>query len=396
MKRLLVLLMAIILMIQLQCSQSLDIDGLIRSSLNLAVKQYIVLNEAVPDSLFPRTLYPDGSIRTNESGWWTSGFFPGSLWYLYEFSNDAHVKEYARFRTDFVEREKWNQWDHDIGFKILCSFGNGLRLTQDTSYIPIIITAAQTLMTRFNPKVGCIQSWGENQEKGWKYPVIIDNMMNLELLFWATKQTGDSSFFKVAVSHADQTLANHFRFDGSSYHVLSYHPETGMVEKKNTAQGYSDESAWARGQAWGLYGYTMSYRETGYSRYLGKAQEIANFILNHPNLPDDKIPYWDFNAPNIPNALRDASAGAIIASALLELENYVKPDLSNFYHQNAKQMIRSLSSDVYRSALGENGNFLLKHGVGHLPEDSEVDVPLSYGDYYYIESMMRYLKRSKM
>jgi len=374
------------------CSRSTNLDTIVRSSLNQAVKQYIALDKIVPDSLFPRTLNSDGSIQTNTSGWWTSGFFPGSLWYLYEFSGDSMLKERARFRTRTVEQEKWNHWDHDIGFKIYCSFGNGYRLTQDTSYIPVMITAARTLMTRFDPKVGCIQSWGENQERGWKYPVIIDNMMNLELLFWAAKQTGDSSFFKVAVRHADKTLANHFRPDGSSYHVLSYHPETGVVEKKNTAQGYSDESAWARGQAWGLYGFAMSYHETGYPRYLQKAREIADFILNHPNLPNDKIPYWDFNAPDIPDALRDASTAAIITSALLELKSYVNPELSAVYLNHAEQILCTLSSDTYRSASGQNGNFLLKHGVGNIPEDSEVDVPLSYADYYYIEAMMRYLK----
>ncbi|MBN2104150.1 glycoside hydrolase family 88 protein [bacterium] len=378
------------------CSRSTDLDTIVRSSLKKAVKQYIALDKTVPDSLFPRTLNSDGSVQTNRSDWWTSGFFPGSLWYLYEFSGHPKLKERARFRTRTVEREKWNNRDHDIGFKIFCSFGNGWRLTMDTSYIPVIITAAKTLTTRFDADVGCIQSWGENLERGWKYPVIIDNMMNLELLFWAAKQTGDSSFFKVAVSHADKTLANHFRQDGSSYHVLSYHPETGAVEKKNTAQGYSDESVWARGQAWGLYGFTMSYRETGYPRYLQKAREIADFILNHPNFPEDKIPYWDFNAPDIPNALRDASAAAIMASALLELKSYVNPELSAFYECSAEQILWSLSSESYRSALGKNGNFLLMRGVGNIPSNSEVDVPLSYADYYYIEAIMRYLKSISM
>ena len=392
MKKGIAIVAVISLIFLIHCTGQLESDLLFRTSLQLAADQYLALDKAVPDSLFPRTLNPDGSIRTCTSRWWTSGFFPGSLWYLYEFSGNSRLKERARFRTHRVEREKWNDGDHDIGFKICCSFGNGLRIMQDTSYIPIIITAAKTLMNRFNPKVGCIQSWGENRERGWKYPVIIDNMMNLELLFWATAQTGDSSFFNVAVSHADRTLENHFRQDGSSYHVLSYDPETGAVEKKNTAQGFSDASAWARGQAWGLYGYTLCYRFTRYPRYLEKACEIANFMLNHPNLPEDKIPYWDFNAPDIPNALRDASAGAITASALLELKNYVDQDLSLFYGQNANQMLRTLCGNTYRSVPGENGHFLLKHGVGSFPENSEVDVPLSYADYYYIEAMIRYLR----
>ena len=376
-----------------QSPQKNDLVSIVKSSLDLAVQQYLDLDHAVPDSLFPRTLNPDGSLRTCASWWWTSGFFPGSLWYLSEFSGDPPVSERAMARTGTVEKEKWNNTDHDIGFKIFCSFGNGYRLTHDPEYRSVILTAARTLITRFNPRVGCIQSWGENQERGWRFPVIIDNMMNLELLFRAAKQSGDSSFYRIAVSHADRTLANHFRPDGSSYHVLSYNPETGEVEKRNTAQGYTDESAWARGQAWGLYGFVVCYRETGDVRYLKQCIKIADFLLNHSHIPADKIPYWDFNAPDIPHAHRDASAAAIMASALIELSDYVDPESGKFYFRNAGKMIRSLSSPHYRSEYGENGNFLLKHGVGHLPANSEVDVPLSYADYYYIEAMMRFLKK---
>ena len=291
---------------------------IVESSLNLAVEQYTAMDQVLPDSLFPRTMAEDGSLVTNESRWWTSGFFPGSLWYLYEYTRDPSLKERAVARTCDMEKEKDDIWGHDVGFKMYCSFGNGLRLTSDTSYIPVLITAANSLISRFNPKVGCIRSWGDRDDEA-DYLVIVDNMMNLELLFWATRQTGDSTYLNIAVTHSDNTLANHYRPDGSSYHVLRYDQKTGKVTAKQTAQGYSDESAWARGQAWGLYGFVMAFRETGYQRYLDHAQKIAGFILNHPNLPADKIPYWDFDAPDIPNALRDASAAAIIASALLEL-----------------------------------------------------------------------------
>ncbi|MBN1782226.1 glycoside hydrolase family 88 protein [bacterium] len=366
-------------------------SALCKKSLDLAVEQYFTLDKTFPDSLFPRTLHPDGSLRTCRSDWWVSGFFPGSLWLLYEYSGNDSLKERALVRTAAVEKEKLNASDHDIGFKIGCSFGNGLRIAQVPGYTETMLTAARTLATRFNPRVGCIQSWGPNQERGWEFPVIVDNMMNLELLFRATSLTGDSAFYHIAVSHADRTLKNHYRPDGSCWHVLSYDPETGRVEKRNTAQGFSDESAWARGQSWGLYGFVMCYRETKAERYLSHAVKIADFLLNHPNLPKDGIPYWDYDAPDIPGTYRDTSAGAIMASALLELGDYVDTNRSLFYRDSAVRMLRSLSGDAFRSALNENGNFLLKHGVGSLPGQSEVDVPLTYGDYYYIEAMLRFL-----
>jgi uncharacterized protein YyaL (SSP411 family) len=185
-------------------------------------------------------------------------------------------------------------------------------------------------------------------------------------------------------------MKNHFRPDYSSYHVLNYNAETGAVQEKRTAQGYANESAWARGQAWGLYGYVVMYRATKDKKYLDQANHIAQFLLNHTNLPSDKIPYWDFNAPDIPNALRDASAAAIIASALLELKNYTDKKTAQHYFSNAETIIRNLSSNEYKAAIGTNGGFILKHGVGHLPQKSEVDVPLTYGDYYFVEAMKRY------
>lgn len=369
-----------------------DLITTINQSFELSRNQYLNLNKVLPDSLFPRSIDSSGLLITNESGWWTSGFFPGSLWYLYEYFNQADLLEAAVSKTSMLEKEMFNTWDHDIGFKMYCSYGNKLRLLNDSAAIPVLITAAQTLLKRFDGRVGCIRSWGSIEDQN-DYLVIIDNMMNLELLYWATKQTGDSSFYRVAVSHADKTLVNHFRSDGSSYHVLNYNPATGEVKEKRTAQGFANESAWSRGQAWGLYGYTMSYRETGLRRYLDQAQKIADFIVDHSNLPEDKIPYWDFNDPEIPVTYRDASAGAIIASALLELSDYTKGNIQEKYLSTAEEIIASLSSEFYRSSLNTNGNFLLMHGVGDYPKNSEVDVPLSYADYYYLESMIRYLRK---
>jgi unsaturated chondroitin disaccharide hydrolase len=365
---------------------------IIDQSFNLAREQYLTLNQELPDSLYPRSIDNSGIIVTNESGWWTSGFFPGSLWYLYEYFKDPELMQAAIRKTSLLEKEEYNIWDHDIGFKMFSSYGNELRLINDSTAIPILITSARTLIKRYNSTVGCIRSWGSIDDQK-EYLVIIDNMMNLEILFWATKYTGDSSFYKVAISHADNTIANHFRSDGSSFHVLVYNPSNGEVIQKRTAQGYADESSWSRGQAWGLYGYTMSYRETNLKRYLDQAKNIANFIINNPNLPEDKIPYWDFNDPKIPESYRDASAGAIIASALIELSDYVNHKDQEKYLSIAEKIISSLSSDKYRSSLNTNGNFLIMHGVGNLPKKSEVDVPLSYADYYYLESMIRYYKR---
>jgi rhamnogalacturonyl hydrolase YesR len=274
---------------------------------------------------------------------------------------------------------------------LYCSYGNGYRLTQTKEYKDIMLTGAESLASRYNPVAGCIKSWESNNK--WQFPVIIDNMMNLEFLFWASRTSGDPKYKDMSISHADKTIANHFRPDYSTYHVVSYDTISGQPEKKNTSQGFSDGSTWSRGEAWGLYGYVMTYRETREKRYLEQAMHIADFILNHPNLPEDKIPYWDFNAPDIPNTLRDASAGAIMASALIELSGYVDQPESGNYLQVAEKQIRTLSSPEYFAGAGTNGNFLLKHSVGSLPHNSEVDVPLSYADYYYVEALLRMRNR---
>jgi hypothetical protein len=356
------------------------------------MKQYELMYDVMkgqPD-LLPRTLDTTGALVTAKSSWWTSGFFPGSLWYLYEYSGNEKFRNAAADITSRIEKEKLNTGTHDLGFMLYCSFGNGLRLTNETSYRETMVTGAYSLATRFNPKIGVIQSW--NSRRGWQYPVIIDNMMNLEFLMWAFRETNDSLFYNICISHSDTTIKNHFRPDFSSWHVVSYDTASGNVEKKQTHQGYSDESAWARGQVWGLYGYTTMYRDTKLDRYLLQAKNIASFLINHPNMPEDGIPYWDFNSPDIPEALRDASAGSIMASALIEMSSYVDSALSAQYLAFAEKQLRTLSSPKYLAKPGENGNFILKHGVGHLPGKSEVDVPLTYGDYYFIEALLRYKK----
>lgn len=334
----------------------------------------------------PRSINEDGSLHMVASSDWTSGFFPGNLWHIYEFTNDSFWKEKAEVFTVQLDREKWNGRTHDMGFKMYCSYGNGLRLTGNEAYKDVLIQSANTLITRFNPTVGALRSWDHNRDK-WDFPVIIDNMMNLELLFWATGVTGDSVYYKIAETHAATTLKNHFRADYSSWHVIDYDTITGEVVNRHTHQGYAHESAWSRGQAWGLYGYTMTFRETGRPEFLQMAENIAAFVFNHPHLPADLIPYWDFNAPDIPDAPRDASAAAILASALYELSMYL-PEKAEMYTGWADGVVNSLM-DGYLSEPSQNKGFLLEHSTGHLPHNHEIDVPIVYADYYFLEALLR-------
>jgi hypothetical protein len=357
-------------------------------NLRQAVNQYKVLMGRVPPGRLPKTYYASaGRLETSDAGWWTSGFYPGTLFQLYSFSHDTTLLREATDRLGLLEKEQYDKSTHDLGFMLYCSYGNALRVADRPGYKDLLLHAARSLSTRFNPTVGCIKSW---DSKPWHYPVIIDNMMNLELLFWATSISGDSSFFHIAVTHANTTMRNHFRPDFSSFHVVDYDSATGAVIAKRTAQGYSDSSAWARGQSWGLYGYTMCYRWTHDRRYLEQAQHIAHFILVH--LPADKIPYWDYNAPGIPSVLRDASAAAVLASGLIELSGYVPSSEGRGYLDVAEQIIVNLSSNNFKAVVGSNGGFILLHSVGSLPGRSEVDVPLTYADYYFVEAMLRYRK----
>jgi rhamnogalacturonyl hydrolase YesR len=338
----------------------------------------------------PYTIGPDGELETAAVRKWVSGFYPGMLWYLYENDPAKELRDIAEKYTARVEDLKYTTTNHDVGFIIFCSFGNGYRITQNPEYPAVIETACESLCSRFSDPIGCTRSWDWGREK-WNYPVIIDNMMNLEMLLWGGSQFNNERFTNIAIRHADTTLENHFREDASCFHVVSYTDE-GPVEKKTTWQGYSDESAWARGQGWAICGYTMMYRFTKNKDYLDHAVRVAEYITNHPNLPADGIPYWDFDAPNIPDALRDASAGAVICSGLLELSGYVDEPLSKKYMQVAETQIKTLCSPEYLAEPGTNKHFILKHSVGCLSENECVDEPLIYADYYFVEALLRYKK----
>lgn len=341
-------------------------------------------------SLAIRSSNPDGTWTTIPKKDWMSGFFPGILWYIYENTQDKFLLEQAKKWTISIKNQQYLTSHHDIGFMMFCSFGNGLRLTKNADYKPILMQSAKSAIVRYNPKVGTIKSWNFKPND---HPTIIDNMMNLELLTWASRNSGDPLYKNIAIKHAETSIKNHFRPDFGSYHVVLYDSTTGSVIKKHTAQGFSDESKWARGQAWGLYGYVMMFRETGNVKFLSQAKSISDLFIKL--LPADTIPYWDFDAPNQPNEVKDASAAAIAASGLLELSLLVKTkDEQMKYYNAAVMLLNALSTQKY---LAKQGNYecVLLHSAYHVPKNYEVDVNISYADYYYLEALSRLRKIQK-
>lgn len=358
------------------------------SALDAAEVQLDGFRKAYPDPTKIARSYEKGRAKMVETRDWTSGFVAGSFWYMYEYTKDPTWLASAEEWTAALESQKNNTRTHDVGFIMFNSYGNGLRLTGNQAFEPILVQTADSLMTRYNPNVGATRSWDFGE---WSFPVIIDNMMNMELLYAASQMSGDQKYADAATSHATKTMNNHFRPDNSSFHVVDYDPESGKAVHKQTHQGIGDDSAWARGQAWGLYGYTMVYRFTRDSRFLEQAQKIAEFYLGHPNLPEDMVPYFDFDVaddPDIEN-YRDSSAAAVAASALLELSAYVPEPQASRYRGAAIDTLHSLASPAYSAKTGTNGHFLLEHGTGRWQADDEVDGALNYGDYYYLEALLR-------
>lgn len=365
-------------------------ERLIGRTLDHAAAQYLyLLDQAKGQPGFPRT-FEKGRLTLVGPLDWTSGFVPGSLWYLHEATGDPKWRHAATRYTEATAPAKFDKTQHDLGFMLYCGYGAGYRQTANPAWRDALLAGATTLVTRYNSKIGAIQSWDIWPNSGWKFPVIVDNMMNLELLMWAARTTGEPYYRQVALAHADTTLKHHFRPDGSSYHLVDYDPATGAVRAKVTVQGHADPSAWSRGQSWGLYGYTMMYRETRHPAYLEQARRIADFYIRHPRLPADKVPYWDFDDPAIPNAPRDAASAAIASAALIELSGFVDGAARREYLGVAEQQLRALASPAYLAKVGENGGFLLKHATGHKPAGTEIDVPLNYADYYFLEALLRY------
>jgi len=345
----------------------------------------------IPDGKvnIPRSIQKDGrSWKYVSYQDWTSGFWSGELWYAYELSGRPKWKEQAeRFTMELKPLAYEPVIDHDLGFQIFNSFGNAYRLTGDNSYRQVVLAAADSLATLFNPKVGTILSWPRSvPNMEWpQHNTIIDNMINLELLFWASKNGGTDSLYHIAVSHAKKTMENHFRDDYTSYHVVVYDRENGKRIKQVTHQGFADNSMWARGQSWAIYGYTMVYRETKDPVFLDFAQKVTDVYLDR--LPKDLVPYWDFDDPNIPDAPRDASAAAVVASALFELCQYVPAEKGALYRKKAELMLASLAGH-YHTADGNSA--ILGQVTGHYPNGSEINTSINYGDYYYMEALLRY------
>ena len=387
-----------------------DEKEFIKENMEFAAKQYRVMLDAQKGNKgIPRTINGKGKTACVSIYDWTSGFFPGSLWYLSDFLGDKELEGAALDYTKRLTPAQKFTGNHDIGFIMYCSFGNANRFAPQEGYEDILKESARSLSTRFRSNAGVIQSWNSfrswHGDKVYDFPVIIDNMMNLELLFHVSKVSGDNSFRDIAISHAEKTMKNQVRNDHSCFHIVYYDKKTGAPIKGETSQGYSDNSAWSRGQAWGIYGFTMVYRWTQDKRFLKTAQKMADFYLEHPNLPSDKVAWWDFNAfqkgyvpgvrsnaNHVVTNYRDASAAACVASALVELSTYSKGAKSEKYLEGARQILHSLGSPAYRAKLGENANFIIKHCVGAIPHNNEIDVPLNYADYYFIEALHRYNK----
>lgn len=408
------LLLALIVLVYVRCDYKQE-DDIVDTSFKTAIPLYNNLLKVTDTNFvdYPHSLTPDGKLKYLQIDEWTGGFWPGILWYMYEYTNDDYWKEKATIWTESLASNQFNTSHHDIGFMMYNSYGNALRFEDKITYRDILIQSAKSLCERYSDTTQAIQSWNKRKSKGdinvWEFPVIMDNMMNLELLFYAAKETKDSTFREIAINHALQTMKNHVRSDYSSFHVVNYDPKTGKVLHKQTLQGFSDNSTWSRGQAWGIYGFTMTYRETGDLRFLKTAEGMADYFLDHENLPADKVPYWDFNAgqegykpdwsfdpDKYKEMPRDASAAAIAASGLLELSVLTQDEQrKNKYKNAAKSILNSLSSKEYLNVDNQNPYFLLKHSTGNLPSANEVDVPLIYADYYFLEALLRYRKLQK-
>lgn len=365
-------------------------DQWLKKTIDVVIYQLNKASQNYQPGQNPRSVNPNGTVRLADKNDWTTGFFPGSLWYGYELTGDKKLATQAKRFTLALDSVRYITNTHDMGFMLYCSYGNAYRITGDKIYLPVLQDGAKNLYARFSPTVGVIRSW---DFPWWHYPVIIDNMINLEYLYWAANQFNKPAYAQAASTHATTTMKNHYRKDYSSYHLVDYDPVTGKILRKATHQGLTDESAWARGQAWGLYGYTMCYKNTQDPKFLNQAEHIASFIMNHPRMPKDKIPAWDFDVHNAVDieqgaAPRDASAAAIIASALLDLSTEVKDGKK--YFDYAEDILKSLSSDAYLAKPGENSYFILKHSVGAFLYNSEIDTPLDYADYYYLEALKRY------
>lgn len=355
-------------------------------------KTVATMNSLAKADSFPRNIYPRQTKWNKVNVFdWTSGFWPGVLWEAYEVSGNQDILASAKKFTEPLRAVLSVPVDnHDLGFMLYLSFGNGYRTTKDSAYHRFLLTAADSLATLYNPKVGTILSWPAMRVKmNWPHNTIIDNLINLELLFWASKNGGSQRLYDIAVKHAETCMKTIVRPDYTTFHVAVFDTVDGHFIKGVTHQGYADGSMWARGQAWGIYGYTMCFRETGKPEFLETAQKLADVFIKR--LPEDGIPYWDFDDPAIPNAPKDASAAAVAASGMLELSGNMIDEVAKEKYKNAAiAMLMKLSSPKYLS--GDKNQAFLMHSTGHKPNGTEIDASIIYADYYYLEALLRLKK----
>ena len=350
-------------------------------AIEFSVQKLLNTIDDIPDGKYPIRSKNMGEWDNTEPQVWTSGFYPGSLWLAYELSGNETLRDAARTTTNGLQDQQYNTHTHDVGFMMFNSYGNALRFSGSPEDSAVVIQSAKSLATRYHPSVGAIQSWDGD------YQVIIDNMMNLELLYWAAKNGGSEELAEIASNHAYKTIAEHFREDGGAFHVVHYDTLTGNVTRKRTEQGFADWSSWARGQAWGIYGFTMAYRETGNKDFLNAAITLGDYFIAH--LPEDYIPYWDLNLPgDEPRKFKDSSAGAIALSAFLELRNYV--DDASAYDALIEHMMGSLIENYL--SYGTEAAGILVHGAYNANRDNpwDWDSSTSWGDYYFLEALIRY------
>lgn len=337
---------------------------------------------------YPSETRPDGSWATTPPTGFGSGSFPGSLWFMYEYTHDSTWRTRAEFWQAPLEEQKFNTSDHDLGFILYNSYGNAYRLTGDARFRDILLTAAHSLSTRYVPSMGYVRSRGDVTDLS-NFPVIIDTMINIELLFWGARNGGDPAWAEMAHQHALNTYESHVRDDGSIHQTVNFDPVTGKIKEQGKEQGCRLETTWARGQAWAVYGFTVAYRETKDPRMLYAARKTADYFLSH--VPLDKVPYWDFQAPHIPDEPRDSSAAAATASALIELSQLeTNSKRAATYWAAARDILRSLSSEAYLSR-GTSVASILLHGTAYKPHD-RFDQGLVYGDYYFLEALTRYVR----
>ena len=384
---------------KLDAKQGLDVD----KQLQYCHKQVCRALEELKqkDGSYDYTMEPRNILKGDkQKGWncrkatpeeWCDGFWPGILWMDYQNTKDEAVRKAAEGYTESLKGIAYRPcYDHDIGFLMFCSYGKGYEVNHSQEYKNVILASADSLATLFNPIVGTILSWPrEVKPRNWPHNTIMDNMMNLDMMFWAARNGGNKLLHDLAVTHAKTTMQNHFRPDGSCYHVAVYDTINGNLIKGVTHQGYSGDSMWSRGQSWAIYGYTMVYRYTRNKMFLDFAQKVTDiYIKRLKETSDDFIPLWDMDdSRGTMGAPKDVSAACVVADALLELQKYVGGEKGEEYKQFALQTLAQLSTSKYQS--GKKNVAFLMHSTGHHPAGSEIDASIIYADYYYLEALNR-------